>query len=89
MVEGAGAVATAAIMHNKVNVENEKVCAIVSGGNIDVTMLSLIIDKGLVKSFRKMNLIVTLMDKPGSLMRLTEIFTGATTSTPAATSLSV
>ena len=79
MVEGAGAVATAAIMHNKVNVENEKVCAIVSGGNIDVTMLSLIIDKGLVKSFRKMNLIVTLMDKPGALMRLTEIFTECST----------
>lgn len=75
MVEGAGAVATAAIMHNKVNVENQKVCAVVSGGNIDVTMLSLIIDKGLVKSFRKMNLIVTLMDKPGALMHLTEIFT--------------
>ena len=34
MVEGAGAVATAAIMHKKVDVENEKVCAIVSGGNI-------------------------------------------------------
>lgn len=79
MVEGAGAVATAAIMHNKVHIENEKVCAIVSGGNIDVTMLSLIIDKGLVKSFRKMNLIVTLMDKPGALMRLTEIFTECST----------
>ena len=75
MVEGAGAVATAAIMHNKVHIEKEKVCAVVSGGNIDVTMLSLIIEKGLVKSYRKMNLIVTLMDKPGSLMKLTEIFT--------------
>ena len=75
MVEGAGAVATAAIMHKKVDVENEKVCAIVSGGNIDVTMLSLIIEKGLVKSYRKMNLIVTLMDKPGTLMHLTNVFT--------------
>jgi len=74
IVEGAGAVATAAIMHNKIEIKNEKVCAIVSGGNIDVTMLSLIIDKGLVKSFRKMNLIVTLMDKPGALMHLTNVF---------------
>ena len=74
VVEGAGAVATAAIMHRKVDVEDEKVCSIVCGGNIDVTMLSLIIEKGLVKSYRKMNLIVTLIDKPGSLMRLTEIF---------------
>ena len=38
-------------------------------------MLSLIIEKGLVKSNRKMNLIVTLMDKPGALMLLTEVFT--------------
>ena len=42
-------------------------------------MLSLIIDKGLVKSFRKMNLIVTLMDKPGALMRLTDVFSKSST----------
>lgn len=75
VVEGAGAVATAAIMHNKVDIEGSKVCAMVSGGNIDVTMLSLIIEKGLVKSHRKLNLVVTLMDKPGALMHLTDIFT--------------
>lgn len=75
MVEGAGAVSVAAIMHDKVNIENKKVCAVVSGGNIDVTMLSIIIEKGLIKSHRKMNLIVTLMDKPGALMHLTDIFT--------------
>ncbi len=74
VVEGAGAVATAAVMHEKVEIEDSKVCTIISGGNIDVTMLSQIIEKGLVKSNRKMNLIVTLIDKPGSLMRLTEIF---------------
>ena len=73
VVEGAGAVATAAIMHKKVEIENQKICSIVCGGNIDVTMLSLIIDKGLVKSYRKMNLIVTLMDKPGALMKLTDV----------------
>jgi threonine dehydratase len=73
VVEGAGAVATAAIMHEKIDVEDTKTCAIVSGGNIDVTMLSLIIEKGLVKSSRKMNLIVTLMDKPGALMNLTNV----------------
>ncbi len=74
MVEGAGAVATAAIMHEKIELEESKVCAIISGGNIDVTMLAQIIEKGLVKSNRKMNLIVTLMDKPGTLMHLTETF---------------
>ena len=75
MVEGAGAVSVAAIIHDKVDIAGKKVCAVVSGGNIDVTMLSLIIEKGLIKSHRKMNLIVTLMDKPGALMKLTELFT--------------
>jgi len=74
VVEGAGAVSTAAIMHEKIDIEDSKVCALISGGNIDVTMLSQIIEKGLVKSSRKMNLIVTLMDKPGALTHLTEIF---------------
>lgn len=74
VVEGAGAVATAAIMHEKIDIEDSKVCAIISGGNIDVTMLSLIIEKGLVKSNRKLNLLVTLMDKPGALMHLTDVF---------------
>ena len=63
----------------EVKLENEKIYSIVSGGNIDVTMLSLIIDKGLVKSFRKMNLIVTLMDKPGALMHLTNVFAQCST----------
>jgi len=79
VVEGAGAVATAAIMHNKIDCEGSKVCAMVSGGNIDVTMLSLIIEKGLVKSHRKLNLVVTLMDKPGALMHLTDVFNGCGT----------
>lgn len=73
VVEGAGAVAVAAIMHKKVDIKS-KTCALVSGGNIDVTMIAQIIEKGLIKSSRKMNLIVTLMDKPGALMNLTEIF---------------
>ena len=73
VVEGAGAVAVAAIMHEKVEIEDSRVCAVVSGGNIDVTVLSQIIEKGLVKSSRKMNLIVTLMDKPGSLNHLTNV----------------
>ncbi|MGB6328646.1 MAG: threonine ammonia-lyase [Halarcobacter sp.] len=79
VVEGAGAVATAAIMHDKIELEASKVCAVVSGGNIDVTMLAQIIEKGLVKSNRKMNLIVTLMDKPGALMHLTDVFTQCST----------
>lgn len=74
VVEGAGAVGLAAIMHEKLNIKNKTVVLPLSGGNIDVTMLSVIIEKGLVKSNRKMNMIITLVDKPGSLMKLTEIF---------------
>jgi threonine dehydratase len=74
LVEGAGAVGLAAVMHNKIDIKNKTIVLPLSGGNIDVTMLSVIIEKGLLQSNRKMNMIVTLVDKPGSLMRLTEIF---------------
>ena len=74
VVEGAGAVGIAALLHRKIKFTSpKKVGVILSGGNIDVTMLNLIIEKGLLKSYRKMKLIVTLVDKPGSLMKLTEI----------------
>ena len=74
LVEGAGAVGVAAAMHGKLPVTPEMhVAILLSGGNIDVTMLSVIIEKGLVKSHRKMKLMVTLIDKPGSLMQLTQI----------------
>ena len=55
------------------NVKNKKIAVVLSGGNMDVTLLSVIIEKGLLKSGRKMKLTVTLVDKPGSLMRFTEI----------------
>ena len=75
VVEGAGAVGIAALLHKKIDMQNKNIAVLLSGGNIDVTMLSLIIEKGLVKSHRKLNLIVTLVDKPGSLRQLTDIFT--------------
>ncbi len=73
VVEGAGAVGIAAIMHERIDIKNKNVVVPISGGNIDVTMLALIIEKGLVKSHRKMNMKVILIDKPGSLMFFTEI----------------
>lgn len=74
LVEGAGAVGVAALIHGKIEMpKNANIGIVVSGGNIDVTMLSLIIEKGLMKSARKMKLKVTLVDKPGALMRFTEI----------------
>jgi len=74
VVEGAGAVGVAALIHNKLNdIKDKNVAIILSGGNVDVTLLSVIIEKGLLKSGRKMKVTVTLVDKPGSLMRFTEI----------------
>jgi len=74
VVEGAGAVGVAALLHNKLeNIKHKKIALVLSGGNMDVTLLSVIIEKGLLKSHRKMKVTVTLVDKPGSLMRFTEI----------------
>ena len=76
LVEGAGAVGVAALLHNKIDLpKGSKIGIVLSGGNIDVTMLSLIIEKGLMKSARKMKLLVTLVDKPGSLQSFTQILT--------------
>ncbi len=75
LVEGAGSVGVAAAMHRHLMdlPKGSRVGIILSGGNIDVTMLSLIIEKGLMKSYRKMKLVVTLIDKPGALKHFTEV----------------
>lgn len=74
VVEGAGASVVAAILHHKFKIkENESLGLVLSGGNIDVTMLGTIIEKGLVRSHRKMQIRVTLIDKPGSLQRLSDL----------------
>jgi len=74
VVEGAGAVGVAALLHHKLDhFRTKKVGVVLSGGNVDVTLLSVIIEKGLIKSGRKMKLTVTLIDKPGALMQLTRM----------------
>ena len=74
VVEGAGAVGVAALLHHKLDdLKGKNVAVVLSGGNMDVTLLSVIIEKGLLKSHRKMKVTVTLIDKPGSLMRFTQI----------------
>jgi threonine dehydratase len=72
VVEGAGAVACAALLQGKVPAARGKVTAMVlSGGNIDVTLLSRIIERGLVKDGRQVQLTVCVPDRPGSLAKLT------------------
>ncbi|PAF49537.1 threonine ammonia-lyase [Helicobacter sp. 12S02232-10] len=76
VVEGAGAASVAALLHKKIDLKpTDKIGVVLSGGNIDVTMLNLIIEKGLLKSDRKMKFKVILIDKPGSLQKLTDILT--------------
>lgn len=73
IAEGAGAAAVAAVMFNKFDLKGKKVVAIVSGGNIDVTSLSRVIERGLMKSGRSSSLLLELMDKPGQLKDVSRI----------------
>lgn len=67
VTEGAGAVSVAAVLFNKIPVEGKKVCCLLSGGNIDVTILSRVIKRGLLMSGRNTMLMIELLDKPGQL----------------------
>ena len=73
VTEGAGAVAVAAAMFNKVDIKGKKVACILSGGNIDVTILSRVIKRGLLMSGRSCQLTIELMDKPGQLKNVSRI----------------
>ena len=73
LAEGAGAAAIAAVLNHKLPLAGKKVVVLVSGGNIDVTLLSRIIERGLVKDGRLVRLRVHLPDYPGALNRLTGI----------------
>ena len=67
IADGAGATAVAAVMAGKFNLKGKRVVAVVSGGNIDVTSLSRVIDRGLLNSGRSSSLLIELIDKPGQL----------------------
>ncbi len=73
IAEGAGAVSVAAAMFHKFPLEGKKVVSLISGGNIDVTSLSRVIDRGLMKSGRTSNLLIELVDKPGQLKNVSRI----------------
>ena len=73
LAEGAGAAAIAAVLNRKLRLEGKRVAVLVCGGNIDVTLLARIIERGLVKDGRLVRLRVHLPDYPGALHRLTGI----------------
>lgn len=73
VTEGAGAVAVAAAMFGKIDLEGKKTVCLLSGGNIDVTILSRVITRGLLMSGRNCQLMIELMDKPGQLTNVSRI----------------
>ena len=73
VTEGAGAVAVAAAMFGKLDLKGKKVVALLSGGNIDVTILSRVIHRGLLMSGRTCQLTFELVDKPGQLLTVSRI----------------
>ncbi len=73
IAEGAGAASVAAVMFGKVPVQGKKVVCLVSGGNIDVTILSRVIKRGLLMSGRTSTLLIELIDKPGQLLGVSKI----------------
>ena len=77
VAEGAGATRVAAVMFNKVPVKGKKVVCIVSGGNIDVTILNRVVERGLAKSGRIAIINVELDDKPGKLVEVASVIAKA------------
>ncbi len=73
VTEGAGAVAVAAVMFGKVDLQGKKAVCVLSGGNIDVTILSRVIKRGLIMSGRNYQITIELMDKPGQLKHVSRI----------------
>ena len=73
ITEGAGAVAVAAVLFDKLPIKDKNVVCILSGGNIDVNILSRVINRGLLTSGRLSELSIQLLDKPGQLKHVSAI----------------
>ncbi|HTP49300.1 MAG TPA: threonine ammonia-lyase [Anaeromyxobacteraceae bacterium] len=74
VAEGAGAVGVAAMMHHRLRgLEGKRVCAVVSGGNIDVNVIARVIERGLVKDGRLVRINIRLLDKPGQLAKVSSV----------------
>ena len=73
VAEGAGAVGIAAAMYHKASIEGQTVCALLSGGNVDVTMLERILTRGLAKEGRTVTFSTVLPDQPHALASFLEV----------------
>ncbi|MBS4882816.1 MAG: threonine ammonia-lyase [Peptoniphilus harei] len=74
ITEGAAASTVAALMYKKFSHKGKKVCCVLSGGNIDVTRVSKVIEKGLFKTNRRMELKIKLNDQPGEMTKMAKLF---------------
>lgn len=72
MVEGAGAVSLAAVLHGRIPSQG-KIVSVISGGNIDVNFISRIIERGLVKAGRRIKISTLIADRPGALQKLLSV----------------
>ena len=77
VVEPAGATPLAAVLSGKLDVQDKRVVCVLSGGNIDVSFIQSIIERGLVARHRRIKLLVKLLDRPGSLVQLLQVIAGA------------
>lgn len=73
LVEGSAACSLAALLYKKIPLEGKNIVAILSGGNVDVTLISRIIERGLVESGRFVTFSTVISDKPGQLNKLLRI----------------
>lgn len=72
LCEGAGAVALAAVLHQRMPL-GKKTCVVISGGNIDLNLISRVVESGLVRAGRIARVSVIIGDIPGNLSRLTQV----------------
>ncbi len=73
VVEGAGAAGLAAVLHGRLDLRGLNAVVVISGGNIDVNVLSTIIERGLIKSGRRLRIKTVLSDRPGSLRKIVSL----------------
>ena len=73
IVEPAGATPLAAVLSGKLDVKGKRVVCVMSGGNIDVSFVQSIIERGLVARHRRIKFLAKLVDRPGSLVQLLNV----------------
>lgn len=77
VVEPAGAAPLAAVLNHKVDVAGKKICCVLSGGNIDVSFIHKVVEKGLVTRGRHLKFSTVMPDVPGALERFAHLVAGA------------